>query len=76
MGLKILIFRLFLHSCPNTSNVEGELLCLEITLIDFDIFDLVSVVFELLVGFHLVVQMRKDLIVYSKFKVVALLNDI
>ncbi len=44
--------------------------------IDFKVLDLIFVLFELFVGFGLVVQMRKDFVVYSEFEGFSLLDYI
>ena len=49
---------------------------MELVFVDFKVLDLIFVLFELFVGFGLIVQMRKDFVVDSEFEGFSLLDDI
>jgi hypothetical protein len=76
MIFKTFCLGFFLHSPSDASDVQSYLFGLEMAFVDFEILNLILILFKLFVSFSLIVQMRKDFIVNSKFERLPLLNDI
>lgn len=76
MPLGRLVFSLLFHSSADTSDVQCQFFCLELTLVDFEILDFIFILFELFVGFGLIVQVGKYFVIDSEFERLSLLDDI